>query len=69
MVKLTVDTDKCKGCGLCVDVCPNDVLSMSEDYNAGGYCFPLISEVNKCIGCQRCVKVCPDICFEIGIKK
>ena len=29
MAKLTFKTDKCKGCGLCVDVCPKKVLILS----------------------------------------
>ena len=28
---LTVDTDKCDGCGDCVEVCPSGVLTLVED--------------------------------------
>ena len=31
MAKLTFKTDKCKGCGLCVDACPKQVLRLSPD--------------------------------------
>ena len=31
MAKLTFKTDKCKGCGLCVDACPKKVLRLSPD--------------------------------------
>ncbi|MBU4037944.1 MAG: 4Fe-4S binding protein, partial [Proteobacteria bacterium] len=34
-----IDLDKCKGCGLCVDVCPKNVLEISTDVNEKGY-FP-----------------------------
>ena len=30
----TVDSERCKGCGLCVDVCPKDVLEISGRVNA-----------------------------------
>ena len=30
MAKLTFKTDKCKGCGLCVDVCPKKVLTLAH---------------------------------------
>jgi len=28
---LTVDTDKCDGCGRCVEVCPANVLEVGDD--------------------------------------
>lgn len=28
---LIVDTDKCDGCGRCVEVCPNDILELAPD--------------------------------------
>lgn len=31
---ITVDTDKCTGCGLCVEACPKDIFEMvPDDYN------------------------------------
>ena len=38
MAKLTFKTDLCKGCGLCVDVCPKKVLRLaSEKINKKGH--------------------------------
>ena len=31
MNKLTFRTDNCKGCGLCVDVCPKKVLALGTN--------------------------------------
>ena len=31
MAKLTFKTAKCKGCGLCVDACPKNVLALAAD--------------------------------------
>jgi 2-oxoglutarate ferredoxin oxidoreductase subunit delta len=31
MAKLTFKTDKCKGCGLCVDACPKNLLVLAAD--------------------------------------
>lgn len=30
---ITIDTDKCDGCGKCVDACPYGVLQVGEDLN------------------------------------
>lgn len=66
MLKVTIDKNRCKGCGLCVDVCPKGVLTISKDCNNNGYSYAMVQQENKCIGCLFCVKVCPDICLEIG---
>jgi 2-oxoglutarate ferredoxin oxidoreductase subunit delta len=60
---VTIDVERCKGCELCVPVCPPRVLVMSETPNAMGYRFPLLLE--GCTGCELCYRVCPDFCFEV----
>jgi len=30
---ITIDTDKCNGCGKCVDACPYGVMAVGEDPN------------------------------------
>lgn len=30
---ITIDTDKCTGCGTCVDLCPAEVLAVGENEN------------------------------------
>jgi len=37
LATVTIDIEGCKGCVLCVDVCPPRVLEMSEDVNAKGF--------------------------------
>ena len=62
-----VDQDRCKGCGLCVTACPQDVLALEEEtLNAKGY-HPavLIDPDNKCTGCAICTIVCPDVCITV----
>ena len=57
---IVVDTDKCKGCGVCLDHCPTSVISLSKDVNLKGYHFLYMSSPDKCIGCSNCAVVCPD---------
>ena len=33
--EIIVIDDRCKGCGFCVEYCPNDVLELSECVNCG----------------------------------
>ena len=34
--------DRCKGCGFCIEFCPQDVLALSNETNARGYYPPVI---------------------------
>ncbi len=60
---ITIATESCKGCDLCIPACPPKVLSMSEDVNAMGFRYPKLRP--GCTGCGACALVCPDFCFEV----
>jgi 2-oxoglutarate ferredoxin oxidoreductase subunit delta len=52
--------DQCKGCGFCIQFCPEKVLEESEEINARGVHPPKIVDESKCIICSFCTSVCPD---------
>ena len=54
-----LDPDECKGCGLCVEACPPDVLVLSERLNPYGY-HPATYLGSGCTGCGICFYVCPE---------
>ncbi|MDA3625549.1 4Fe-4S binding protein [Saccharopolyspora oryzae] len=60
---LVIDTERCKGCELCITACPPNVLAMSEQVNTTGYRYPVLHE--GCTGCTACALVCPDAVFEV----
>ena len=63
--KVEIDFEKCKGCGLCVEYCPKNILGVSKKSNKKGY-FPakVINEEN-CIGCGNCYVMCSDAAIKI----
>ena len=63
--KVEIDIDRCKGCGLCIEACPQDVLSFTDDYNSSGYNFVAPENPEDCIGCGFCGKVCPDVAITV----
>ncbi|NPV47945.1 MAG: 4Fe-4S binding protein [Armatimonadetes bacterium] len=65
MIKLVIDRDRCKSCGLCVAVCPRRNLRLSESINEAGYHPTEQCEEGKCSGCGLCALMCPDIVFSI----
>ncbi|MBO4316959.1 MAG: 4Fe-4S binding protein [Mailhella sp.] len=50
---ITVDEDKCVGCGQCVDICPASVYELKGDKTD-----PV--NMDECLGCESCVSVCPN---------
>ena len=55
--KLFVATDKCDGCGLCVDKCPVRAIRM---YGVKPY-WTL-----NCESCMRCISVCPKKAIQVS---
>ncbi|HPG56072.1 MAG: 4Fe-4S binding protein [Paludibacteraceae bacterium] len=60
-----VNTDRCKGCELCITACPTNVLAMSKQVNAKGYNYAYMENEDACIGCASCGIVCPDGCITV----
>lgn len=66
---VVVDTEHCKGCGVCVDACPSGVLAMSSEVNGKGYAFCIAVNTDSCIGCANCAIMCPDSCITVYKQK
>ena len=66
MAKTTIDQDRCKGCGLCVDACPKKIICLSaEKLNAKGHMPATVTDMDKCIGCAFCATMCPDVVITV----
>lgn len=50
----SVDTETCRGCGRCVEVCPNDALEMVEDEHGR---HVRVNDI-LCQGCGTCCATC-----------
>ena len=62
--KVIINTERCKGCGLCVAVCPKKCIAISGKSNKNGYfSAEIISE--DCIGCAMCAIVCSETIIEV----
>jgi 2-oxoglutarate ferredoxin oxidoreductase subunit delta len=62
--KIIIDSERCKGCGLCVIVCPKDSIVISKKSNKKGY-FPAQATDSGCTGCAMCAIICPDAVIEV----
>jgi len=61
-----VDKDRCKGCGLCVTVCPKNVLEIAKEMNPKGYFPAYQARPEDCIFCAICCTMCPDVAIAIN---
>ena len=62
--KIIIDTERCKGCGLCVVVCLKNCIVISTQSNKTGY-FPAQVSNSDCTGCAMCAVICPDAIIEV----
>lgn len=67
MSQIVIDRDLCKGCELCVNACPQRILTMGSEINAKGYFFAQVEEPKRCIGCRLCCITCPDVAIEMRV--
>ncbi|MFZ7103817.1 MAG: 4Fe-4S dicluster domain-containing protein [Peptococcaceae bacterium] len=61
MGKFVIDINKkwCKGCSICVDFCPKNVLFINDE-NKGA-----VGNIENCTGCMMCEYRCPDYAIRV----
>lgn len=58
-----IETQWCKGCGICVEFCPKQVLELDSDQKAKAV------RLADCICCRMCELRCPDLAIEVTCNK
>ena len=60
--ELVINRDWCKGCGICVKLCPKQVLELDGKEKA------TVVRPEDCICCQLCELRCPDLAITVLIE-
>ena len=63
--RVVVNESYCKGCELCVNACPQEILALSKErITAKGY-HPAALIAEGCTGCGICALVCPEVAIVV----
>ncbi|MBP3930834.1 MAG: 4Fe-4S binding protein [Peptostreptococcaceae bacterium] len=57
--KLVLNANWCKGCGICVEYCPKNILKLEQNTIS-------VVDIDKCIHCGLCELRCPDYAIYIS---
>ena len=56
IINLYTNKENCCGCTACLNICPNNSITMEKDEE--GFLYPVINS-KSCTKCGACVRVCP----------
>jgi 2-oxoglutarate ferredoxin oxidoreductase subunit delta len=57
--RITIFSDWCKRCGICVAFCPKEVLAMDDNHRV------FAKQPENCIACHMCELRCPDFAINV----
>ncbi len=58
-ITISVNEKLCKQCGICVSLCPKQVLAQEPGR------APEVRNLGACTGCSLCQMRCPDFAIEV----
>jgi len=64
---IVIDAERCKGCQLCISVCPKEIIGLTSHINAKGYFTAQViqEKAHECTGCAACAMMCPDAAISV----
>jgi 2-oxoglutarate ferredoxin oxidoreductase subunit delta len=68
-MKIDLKREWCKGCGVCIEICPKDVFDRESKISSRGFREIVIRQPEKCTGCMLCEMLCPDLVITIETEK
>ncbi len=66
-MKIDINENYCKGCDICIFVCPRNVFIKSDKLNKKGVYLPIVDDSEKCTYCQLCILQCPDQAITVEV--
>jgi 2-oxoglutarate ferredoxin oxidoreductase subunit delta len=64
-IEILIDDQFCKGCDLCIEVCPREVFGKGNKRSRAGYSMPKVLSLRNCVACLLCEMTCPDLALTV----
>ena len=68
-MRIEISPERCKGCYLCMKVCPKGVYVQGESISERGFFMVEAKYAEKCIACLQCEYICPDVAINVMSEK
>lgn len=62
---IEIHREWCKGCYICVDMCPRNVLEVDESTFVNGIHPVVVARLEDCTVCRLCELWCPDLAIAV----
>jgi formate dehydrogenase beta subunit len=63
--EVVLNSEYCKECGYCAEVCGMKVFGPADFFNAKGYRPEVVQSSKWCCGCFKCYFACPDFAIDV----
>ena len=63
--EVVLNTEYCKECGYCAEVCQVGTFGPAEFFNVKGYRPQEVKTCDWCVGCFKCYFACPDFAIDV----
>ena len=65
MVRIEINGKWCKGCLICVEMCPRHVFDVDEATYVEGVHPVVAARPGDCSKCMQCELLCPDLAIDV----
>ncbi len=63
--EIVIDQHLCKGCHICIAVCPHKVFVKADKVDNRGFYLPVVEDLEACKVCHLCEMECPDFAIKV----
>lgn len=64
-IRIEIKNEWCKGCYICVDMCPRNVLEIDQSTFVKGFHPVRVARLEDCTACRLCELWCPDLAIAV----